>query len=42
MYVLINIRSYGVVTLAGPTVSTTPNGPIQIETSNILAVGITR
>lgn len=42
MYLQINIRSYGAITLAGPTVGSSTGAPVQVETSHILAVGITR
>lgn len=42
MYSKLNIRSYGVITLAGPTVGSNPSGTVRVETQNILSVGITR
>jgi hypothetical protein len=42
MYSQINIRSYGAITLAGPTVGSPSGVPVQVETSNVLVVGITR
>lgn len=42
MYLQINIRSYGAVTLAGPTLGTSAGGTKIEEPSHILAVGNTR